>query len=255
MVPEEVQARGPAVENKNQQGRPISNPRPPPSIISEPKKDFDIPKMFKAIRSAIEPFPRAMLFELYRRGYTSLFEQLAACILSIRTLDEVSLNAAERLLSGASTPEKLLKFSTQQLADMIRPCTFYFQKAQTLRKISKITMEQYQGDLPCDFEILTSLPGVGPKCAGLALGIACGEARIGVDIHVHRVTNRWGYVHANTPEKTMLALQKILPKKNWIEINELLVPFGKHICLGSIPKCTSCPVLRYCRQVGVTKFQ
>jgi endonuclease-3 len=100
--------------------------------------------------------------------------------------------------------------------------------------------------------VLTSFKGVGPKCANLALGIACGQSRIGVDIHVHRVTNRWGVVSARSPEQTMLALEKILPKRYWVEINRLLVPFGKHICTGKLPKCSTCPVLEYCRQVGVT---
>jgi endonuclease-3 len=96
---------------------------------------------------------------------------------------------------------------------------------------------------------------VGPKCANLALGIACGEQVISVDIHVHRVTNRWGYVQTKTPEQTMAALEKKLPKKHWLDINRLLVPFGKHICTGQSPKCSSCPVLEFCQQVGVTKHR
>ena len=98
---------------------------------------------------------------------------------------------------------------------------------------------------------MLSFSGVGPKCANLVLGIACGQSHIGVDIHVHRVTNRWGYVRANSPEVTMLELQQILPAQYRVEINRLLVPFGKHICTGTLPKCSTCPVLAYCRQVGV----
>ena len=96
---------------------------------------------------------------------------------------------------------------------------------------------------------------MGPKCAHLALGVACGASLISVDIHVHRVTNRWGYVRTSTPEATMLALQEKLPRRYRIEINALLVPFGKHICTGTLPKCSTCPVLRWCRQVGVTKHR
>jgi endonuclease III len=109
--------------------------------------------------------------------------------------------------------------------------------------------------LPCDREVMLALPGVGPKCANLVLGIACGEARIGVDIHVHRVTNRWGYVQAPTPEKTMEQLEAKLPRRYWVEINRLLVPFGKHVCTGRLPKCSTCPVLDMCRQVGVTEHR
>lgn len=223
------------------------------SLESE-KLPFDIAKMFHLIRKSIQRFPPAMLFELKAKGYSSPYEQLVACILSIRTLDETSLVAAERILAKANAPEKLLKLSIDEILAMISACTFPGQKAATLKKISQIIETEYGGDLPCDFEKLIALPGVGPKCANLVLGVACGEARIGVDIHVHRVTNRWGYVQAKTPEKTMAALEKVLPKSKWVEINELLVPFGKHICLGSRPKCSQCPVLAYCRQVGVTKF-
>jgi endonuclease-3 len=97
--------------------------------------------------------------------------------------------------------------------------------------------------------------GVGPKCAHLALGVACHLPYISVDIHVHRVTNRWGYVSARSPEGTMVELMAILPQAYWIEINRLLVPFGKHICTGTLPRCSTCPVLEMCRQVGVTEHR
>ena len=109
--------------------------------------------------------------------------------------------------------------------------------------------------LPCDFDVLTSFRGVGPKCANLSMGVACGAERISVDIHVHRVTNRWGYVETTSPEGTMRALERKLPRDFWVEINRLLVPFGKHICTGHLPKCSTCPVLEYCRQVGVVKHR
>jgi endonuclease-3 len=107
------------------------------------------------------------------------------------------------------------------------------------------------GTLPCDAELMRSFRGVGPKCANLVLGIACHQPLIGVDVHVHRVTNRWGYVQGRTPEHTMRALEAILPQPYWIEINRLLVPFGKHICTGTLPRCSICPVLDMCQQVGV----
>jgi endonuclease-3 len=111
---------------------------------------------------------------------------------------------------------------------------------------------EYGGELPCDREVLLDLHGVGPKCANLVLGIACGEPFISVDVHVHRVCNRWGYVQTKSPEKTMAALQEKLPQSYWVEINSLLVPFGKHICTGVRPKCSTCPLLSMCQQVGVT---
>ena len=107
------------------------------------------------------------------------------------------------------------------------------------------------GELPANRDVLMAFPGVGPKCANLALGIAAGQSVISVDVHVHRVTNRWGYVQTKTPERTMAALGVTLPERYWVDINRLLVPFGKHICTGSRPRCSTCPVLPYCRQVGV----
>ena len=99
---------------------------------------------------------------------------------------------------------------------------------------------------------MLSFRGVGPKCTNLVMGVACGKARIGVDIHVHRVTNRWGYVQARSPERTLAALEAVLPRRYWVELNRLLVPFGKHVCTGGRPRCSACPVLSMCRQVGVT---
>jgi endonuclease-3 len=215
------------------------------------KKPFQISRMFSLIRKAIEPYPKAMLFDIYEQGYSTPFEQLVACILSIRTMDETSLKVAKKIFSKVRTPSQFAELSVDRLADWIRMCTFPYQKAQSIINISHIVMDEYGGKLPCDFETLTSLPGVGPKCANLVLGITCGIPSIGVDVHVHRITNRWGYVHAASPEGTMVELEKKLPASKWVEINELLVPFGKHICTGTHPKCPTCPVLEYCRQVGV----
>ena len=122
-------------------------------------------------------------------------------------------------------------------------------------EIARQVVEQYQGELPCDESTVLSFSGVGVKCAHLMLGIACDQKWISVDVHVHRVTNRWGYVATCTPEKTMLALQARLPEKYWVEINRLLVPFGKQFCTGLRPRCSTCPVLEMCQQVGVTEHR
>jgi endonuclease III len=232
----------------------------PAAKVFRGKLPFHLEKMLAAIRKAVRPFPKAMLFEIRERGHDSPFEQLVACVLSVRTLDEVSLPASLRLFGKARSPRQLGKLSREELAALIQPCTFAFQKAAHLLRISEILVRDFEGRAPCDFGELTSLPGVGPKCANLVLGIACGKSRVGVDIHVHRVTNRWGYVSAPTPEKTLAQLEERLredgfPAERWVEINERLVPFGKHICRGNLPKCSTCPVLSYCRQVGVQKWQ
>jgi endonuclease-3 len=195
------------------------------------------------------------MFELADRGHASLFEQLVGCIISIRTRDEVSLPTALDLFERASTPAAVAKLSVPQIDRLIAASTFHRAKADTVRSIATRAVEEFDGKLPCDFDALTSFKGVGPKCANLALGIACGQSRIGVDVHVHRVTNRWGVVATRSPEQTMAALEKILPKRYWIEINRLLVPFGKHVCTGQRPNCSTCPVLEYCKQVGVTSHR
>jgi endonuclease-3 len=216
------------------------------------KRAFDIHEVVRRIRLEVKQFADAAMFDLAEQGYTTAFHQLVACIISIRTLDEVSLPTAIRLFKAAPTAEALGSLSVSRIAELIRPSSFYETKAYNIRDLAKRVADEYGGKLPCDFEVMTSFRGVGPKCANLTLGIACGATEISVDVHVDRVTNRWGYVQSSTPEGTRLALEKELPHKYWVEINRLLVPFGKHVCTGRLPKCSTCPVLVYCRQVGVT---
>jgi endonuclease-3 len=204
------------------------------------------------IHAAVGPYPKAAMFELAELGYDSLFEQLIACIISIRTRDEDSLPIARRLLDQARAPAEMAQLTTDEIDRLISPSTFHERKAFQIQAIARQVAEQFGGELPCDEQVLLSFSGVGVKCAHLALGIACRQPWISVDIHVHRVTNRWGYVAASTPEKTMLELEGKLPREHWIDINRLLVPFGKHICTGQLPRCSICPVLKMCRQVGVS---
>lgn len=215
------------------------------------KKPFEIGVAVRRIRKAVQPFPKAALFELAENGFMTTFEQLVACIISIRTYDEVTLPVSRKLFERARTPAEMSKLTYEELDALISPSTFHERKASQILAIARRVIDEYDGDVPCEAEILMSFAGVGPKCAHLVLGIACNEPFISVDVHVHRVTNRWGYVKASTPEKTMLALGEKLPRRYWIEINRLLVPFGKHICTGNLPHCSTCPVLDMCQQVGV----
>lgn len=220
----------------------------------EPRKEpFDFPKAFARIRSAVAPFPKAAMFQLFEEGYRTVFEQLVACIISIRTLDEVSLPTTKKLFARARSPRELAALSVEELDAEIRASTFHHGKAERIREIARRTATEFNGILPCDAAVLMRFAGVGPKCAHLTLGVACGEPVISVDTHVHRVTNRWGVIAAPTPEKTLTALERLLPRKHWIEINELLVPFGKHVCTARLPHCSTCPVETMCRQIGVTR--
>jgi endonuclease-3 len=219
------------------------------------KRPIDIDEIVADIREAVRPFPKAALFELADEGYDSPFEQLIACILSIRTRDEVMLPTALALFEQARTAAEVSRLSPAELDDLIHACTFHERKATQILAIAQQVTEEHGGVLPCDRDLMLSFKGVGPKCTHLALGIACDQPRIGVDVHVHRVTNRWGYVQTRTPEATTEALEDRLPRKYWVEINKLLVPFGKHICTGKRPHCSTCPVLDMCRQVGVTSHR
>lgn len=219
------------------------------------KRPFDVPEALDKLRAATAPFPKAALFELAADGHTSVFELLVACVISIRTLDEVTLPAARRLFARARTPAAVAALPEAEIDAIILPCTFHGPKAKTIRALARRAVSEHGGTLPCDPAALMEFHGVGPKCANLAVGIACDEPLIGVDVHVHRVTNRWGLVAEPTPEKTMAALQEKLPRENWVEINALLVPFGKHVCTGARPKCSTCPLRDMCKQVGVTEWR
>jgi endonuclease-3 len=188
-------------------------------------------------------------------GYPTLFQQLVACVISIRTRDEVSLPVARRLLARAPTAAAMAALDVAELTALIAESTFAEAKAAQLHAIAARTATEFGGELPADVDVLTSFRGVGPKCANLALGVATGAAGIAVDVHVHRVTNRLGYVATHTPEQTMHALEAKLPPRFWVEINRLLVPFGKHVCTGVRPRCSTCPVRELCARVGVTEYR
>lgn len=215
------------------------------------KKPFDIDAALDRIQVAVGPWPKAALFQLAEEGFTSSFEQLVACIISIRTYDEVTLPVSRTLFGHARTPEQMLALGYEALDVLITASTFHERKTSQILVIARRVLEEYDGELPCDRTLMLSFGGVGPKCANLVLGIVCGAPFISVDIHVHRVTKRWGYIKAATPEKTLVALEAVLPRPHWIDLNSLLVPFGKHICTSTLPHCSTCPVLDMCQQVGV----
>lgn len=213
---------------------------------------FDIDKAMTLIEEAVRPYPKAAMFELADEGYATPFEQLIACIISIRTYDEVSLPVSRRLFARAKTAAEMNQLTTAEITQLIEGTSFAGNKAPQIKAIAGRLVNEYGGELPCDRELLLSFNGVGPKCAHLALGIACDGPYISVDTHVHRITNRWGYVAAKTPEKTMAALEEKLPRRHWIDINRLLVPFGKHICTGTRPHCSTCPLRNMCPKISIT---
>jgi endonuclease-3 len=217
---------------------------PPAPVDRGRKKPFDVDEVIARVRRAVADKPKAVLFELAERGYGSPFEILVACVITIRTLEEVSLPTSLRLFEVARTPQKVARLTPARIDELIHACTFHEPKSRTIHAIARRIVDEFGGQLPCDFETLTGFSGVGPKCANLTLGIARDRpGGIPVDIHVHRVTNRWGIIDATTPEKSMVALEATLPKRYWVEINKLLVPFGKYVCTEKLPKCSgSCSI-------------
>jgi endonuclease III len=213
---------------------------------------MDVDVMLARVEAAVAPYPKAALFELADEGYTSVFQQLVACLISTRTRDELTIPSALALFREAPTADAVTRMTAEEIDECIFGCAFHMTKAMQIHAIADVAVERFGGDLPCDFDVLTSLAGIGPKCAGLALGVACGAARIGVDVHVHRITNRWGYVATSTPAETLGVLERVLPREHWVRINRVLVPFGKHICTAIGPRCSTCPVADTCQRVGVT---
>ena len=207
-----------------------------------PLRPFDIDDVLARVREADRSFPKPVLFALADDGFRSVFEQLAACVISIRTLEEVTEPAARSLFVRARTPAAVAALSVEEIDALIGRSTFHEAKARQIREIARRALSEHGGEVPCDEGVLRSFAGVGPKCANLVLAIACGVPRIGVDTHVHRVVNRWGYVSASTPERTLSALEGRLPRRHWTDLNRLLVPFGKHVCTGHLPCCSTCPV-------------
>ena len=192
------------------------------------------------------------MFELRDRGFGSPFEQLVGALISARTRDETTLPVCLRLFAVARTPAQVAALDEGTLADLIRPATFPEPKARDLIALARRIEAEHGGRVPDTLEGLTALRGVGPKIAALTLGVGHGVPAISVDVHVHRIVNRWGVVATRTPELTARRVGPILPVRYHVEINERCVPFGKHVCTAARPACPVCPVLAYCRQVGVT---
>lgn len=244
-------ARGRVALSFDMARKPVA-PAPP-----VPRPDPEWPERFARLRAKVATLPqkKAAMFLLADEGYDSVFEQLVSAIISVRTTEEVTLPASRRLLDAAKTPAAVAALSEAEIVTLIKPCTFPEPKGRDIRAIAIAARDDHGGVLPCDVEILDAFRGVGPKVANLAIAAsaACDvPSGIPVDIHVHRVANRWGVIATTTPEKTQPALEAILPRDRWAEINCLLVPFGKFVCTGVSPNCSTCPLNAMCSKVGVT---
>jgi endonuclease III len=180
------------------------------------------------------------------------FQVLIACILSLRTQDTTTGPAAARLFALARTPADLLRVPVRRIQRAIYPVGFYRTKAKVIHRISRELLARFEGQVPDDLEALLSLPGVGRKTANLVVTMGFGKPGICVDTHVHRISNRLGWVRTKAPDETEMVLRAQLPRRYWIELNDLLVSFGQNVCTPLSPRCSACPVQTLCRRVGVT---
>lgn len=181
------------------------------------------------------------------------FKILIACLLSLRTRDGTTAEASQRLFALAPDPARMLRLPRRRIEKAIYPVGFYRVKAKQILDICRRLLDSYGGRVPDSIDELLTFPGVGRKTANLVVTVGYHRPGICVDIHVHRISNRWGYVKTGKPEETEAALRRTLPGKYWITYNDLLVPFGQNVCQPVSPYCSRCKLTAYCERVGVTR--
>lgn len=214
---------------------------------------FDIHKVLRIIELENKRFVEPIVTTISRER--TPFHVLISCILSLRTKDQTTREASNRLFAMADNPEEMVKIPAETLEKIIYPVGFYRTKAKKIKEICGILITTYSGKVPDEIDELLKLNGVGRKTANLVVTLGYQKPGICVDTHVHRITNRWGFVKTKNPYETEFVLREKLPKKYWLTINDLLVTFGQNICAPVSPKCNTCPVNVFCRKVGVTKHR
>ncbi len=210
------------------------------------KEKIDIDKVIQTLKNANQPQSD---FVKLMDGFKDPYLVLIACILSLRTNDKTTYPATRRMLKLGKTPEEFSKLDPKTLEKAIYPVGFYSNKAKQIVELSKELVEKYNSKVPDSIEELVKFNGVGRKTANLVLSEGFHKPAICVDVHVHRISNRLGYVKTKTPEETEFALREKLPEKYWIEINSLLVTHGQNICKPQKPKCTECPINKFCNRI------
>ncbi len=214
----------------------------------------DIHKVIEILREEVREFKVPIVTEVSQHRRNP-FEILIATILSLRTKDETTREAARRLFEKGASPEEILDIPEEEIARAIYPVGFYKTKAKTVRQVCRDLIDKYGGEVPDDLDELLSLKGVGRKTANLVVTLGFGKEGVCVDTHVHRISNRLGYVKTKTPDETEFALRRKLPKEYWIEYNDLLVTWGQNICKPISPLCSQCRLEPLCPQIGVTKHR
>lgn len=209
-----------------------------------------IHKIFKILAEVVETLKVPIVGKI--AGENDPFKVLISTMLSLRTKDSTTEQACSRLFAMASTPEAMTRIPVPEIEKAIFPVGFYKTKALNIKEVSTILLKKHGGKVPSEMEDLLTLPGVGRKTANLVLILGFDKMGICVDTHVHRITNRWGYVVTRTPDETESKLREILPKQYWKRINDYLVPYGQHICTPISPFCSKCRLREFCERVKVT---
>lgn len=181
------------------------------------------------------------------------FKTLITCLLSLRTQDKNTEKASSNLFKIADTPQEISKLPLKKLEKLIYSSGYYKNKAKTIKHVSKVILEKYQGKVPNDKEELLSIKGIGPKTANIVLNFAFNKDVLPIDTHCHRIPNRIGWVSTKTPEQTEKELEKIIPKKYWKEFNTIFVLFGKTVCVSISPFCSRCPIENSCKKINVKR--
>ena len=211
-------------------------------------------EVVRVLRKAMKDLPDPSV-TLVGKRWNDPFLVLISCLLSLRTKDATTLPASERLFALGTTPQEMLALKESVIKKAIYPVGFYKTKARRVKEICQALIDNFCGKVPDEIDILLTLKGVGRKTANLVLTEGFGKLAVCVDTHVHRISNRFGYVQTQTPEKTEWALRKNLPKRFWIEYNALLVTWGQNVCKPISPLCSTCPVQKFCARRGVDRHR
>ncbi|MDP8201916.1 MAG: endonuclease III [Candidatus Tenebribacter burtonii] len=215
---------------------------------------MDINKIYTILEKQFKSYP-APVVDLIEAQTKDPFKILVTTMLSARTKDQTTSEVAHRLFDTVNKPEDLNNYTLEELEKMIYPVGFFRNKARYLKKLPKVLKQEFYNKVPEEIDDLIKLPGVGRKTANLVRAIAFKKPAICVDVHVHRISNRLGYIHTNTPFETEMVLRKKLPKEYWININSYLVAFGQNHCTPLNPKCSTCTIYNECHRIGVkTKY-
>lgn len=213
---------------------------------------MDINKVVSILKKEVKKYDTPSVTVIGDK-YNDAFHVLISCIISLRTKDDVTMSASLRLFSKADSPEKISKLPAGTIEKLIYPAGFYKNKASQIKEISKIIHNDFGDATPDTIDELLKFKGVGRKTANLTVTLGYGKPGICVDIHVHRILNRIGYIETKKPDDTEMVLREILPKKHWIPINDILVTYGQNVCKPVSPFCSECRIYDYCSRVGVEK--